>query len=345
MFYLLAIIVAVLAGVALFWPLLSQGGQARNYALSLVLVMPVAALLLYQQVGTPLGIGISGKPERQAAHPGGATGQMSDMVAQLELRLQENPADLEGWILLGRSYKTMQQFDAARSALLRAYQMAPDDPLVLAELAEAQLFASGRPTLDEETRALLERAVSLDPEQQKALWLLGIAANQDGDQTTAVQYWQKLISLTDPGSPVARSVQEQIDRTQARLGIEAPQTVMGGATAPAALEVRVAVDGNLPTLPGQAALFLIIRDPAAPAPPLGAKRIANPAFPVTLTVTDADSMLAERPIFGTDPLQIQARISLSGSPVAAEGDIESAPISVSLSHQGAVELTISVTEE
>lgn len=345
MFYFLATTVAVLAGVALFWPLLSQGRQARNYALSLVLVMPVAALLLYQQVGTPLGIGVSGKPERQAVHPGGAAGQMSDLVTQLELRLQENPADLEGWVLLGRSYKTMQQYEAARNALLRAYQMAPDDPLVLAELAEAQLFASGQPTLGEDSRALLERAISLDPEQQKALWLLGIAASQDGDHATAIQYWQKLLSLADPGSPVANSVQEQIDRAQARLGTEAPQTVMGDAAAPAALEVRVSVDGDLPPLPGQAALFLIIRDPAAPAPPLGAKRIANPAFPVTLTVTDADSMLAERPIFGTDPLQIQARISLSGSPVPAEGDLESAPIPVSHSQQGPVELTIPITHD
>lgn len=341
MFYILAAIVALLAGIALFWPLLTQGRQARNYALALVLVMPLAALLLYQQVGTPLGIGISGVPQRQVAHPGGAAGQMSDLVAQLELRLQENPADLEGWVLLGRSYKTMQQFDAARSALLRAYQMAPDDPLVLAELAEARLFASGQPTLDQETRALLQRAIDLDPEQQKALWLLGIAASQDGDQATAVQYWQKLLSLTEPGSPVARSVQDQIDRAQARPG--AATAIADDTDAPAALEVEVVLDGDLPALPPQAALFLIIRDPAAPAPPLGAKRVANPGFPVTLTVTDGDSMLAERPIFASDPLQIQARISLSGSPVPGEGDMESAPISVSGAHQGPVELTIPVT--
>jgi len=336
MFYFLAAALAVLAGIALTWPLLRQGGPSRNYGLSLVTLLPIAALFLYQQVGSPLGIGVSGKPQPENVHPAGGANPMVEMVARLEQRLQENPADLEGWILLGRSYKTMQQYEPARAALLRAYQMAPDDPLVMAELAEAQLFASGQPEFSEETLDLLRRALEMDPEQQKALWLLGIAASQDGDDALAVQYWQKLVGLTDPASPVAQSVQEQIDRARDRLGIAAPEPPV----ADGGFEVRVSVDGATPALPEQAVLFLIIRDPAAPVPPLGAKRVARPEFPLVISVTDADSMMAERPISATDPVQVVARISMSGSPVAGEGDLESTPVNVSAADGATVELKI-----
>ena len=342
MFYMLSITLAIIVGFAIFWPLLKQGQQARNYGMAAVFFLPIAALLLYQQVGSPLGIGVSGSPQNQAAHPGNVASSMTDVVALLEQRLQENPADLEGWILLGRSYKTMQQYEQAETALLRAIQMAPDDPLVLAELAEARLFTSGDPRVSAESRELLERALRLDPEQQKALWLLGIAARQDGEDAAAVQYWQRLVAVIDPASPVAQSVQEQIDLARMRMGMGTPAPVATALVNSEGIRVEISLDRENSALPEQAVLFLIVRDPKAPVPPLGAKRIANPNFPLSLVVTDADSMMAARPISGTDPVQIVARISLSGSPVAAEGDLESPPLEVSAASEGPFKLQIPI---
>lgn len=337
MFYSLSIAIAVLAGVALCWPLLTQNRAARNYALSLVLALPIIALLLYQQVGSPQGIGVSGSPQGLAAHPAQGDNPMDAMIGRLEERLQQNPADLEGWVLLGRSYKTLQKYSQAQAALLRAIQLAPDDPLVLTELAEAKLFASGNPTIGPEARAMLERALSIDPGQQKALWLLGIAASQDGDEATAVAHWQKLVGLPGLDSQVAASVQEMIDQAQLRLGN--PESV--AAAAPAiGMVVEVSFDQPDFKLPEQAALFLIVRDPATPGPPLGAKRVVNPVFPVTLNLSDADSMMAERPISGTDPVEIVARISLNGSPLAGPGDPESQPLVVSPLSDAPVKLEI-----
>jgi cytochrome c-type biogenesis protein CcmH len=337
MFYSLSIAIAVLTGVALCWPMLKQSRAARNYGLSLVLALPIIALLLYQQVGSPQGIGVSGTPQGLAAHPAQGDNPMDAMIAKLEERLQQNPADLEGWVLLGRSYKTLQQYSQAQAALLRAIQLAPDDPLVLAELAEAKLFASGNPTIGPDARAMLERALSIDPGQQKALWLLGIAASQDGDDATAIAHWQKLVGLAGPDSPVAASVQQMIDQAQTRLGSTEPLATVAPA---ARLVVEVSFDQPEFELPEQATLFLIVRDPATSGPPLGAKRVDSPVFPVTLNLSDADSMMAERPISGTDPVEIVARISLNGSPVAGPGDPESQPAVVSPASQAPVKLEI-----
>ena len=63
-------------------------------------------------------------------------------------------------------------------------------------------------------------------------------------------------------------------------------------------------------------------------------------LPLDLTISDGDSMLQERRISLESEVQLQARISLSGSPAAAAGDWQSAPVSVPLSATDTVELVI-----
>jgi cytochrome c-type biogenesis protein CcmH len=88
--------------------------------------------------------------------------------------------------------------------------------------------------------------------------------------------------------------------------------------------VVTAADGARAALEQGAVLYVVIRG-AGPAmgPPLGVRRVANPAFPLEITITDGDSMLQERPISSEAELQLQARVSLSGSPAAQSGDWQS----------------------
>ena len=59
-----------------------------------------------------------------------------------------------------------------------------------------------------------------------------------------------------------------------------------------------------------------------------------------ITITDGDSMMAERKISSLGDVQVQARLSLSGSPAARSGDWQSAKQSFSLSSNATVELSI-----
>lgn len=332
----LTIAIGILAGIGIFWPMLTHGRNVRRYGISLVVALPIVTLMLYQQVGTPLGIGVSGTPDPQATPAGNPPESMDELIARLEVRMQENPADVQGWVLLGRSYKTLQRYAEAETALTRAFQIAPDDPLVLAELAEARLFASGDPEFTPEITGMLEQALRLDPEQQKSLWLLGIAARQQGDAATAVQYWQKLLGLLDPASPVAQSVQAQLDQA----GIIPAPDIAGTTEGPAGWDIVVALDGDQAALPNDAVLFVIARDPEAPSPPLGAKRVTSPEFPVRVSLSDADSMMSARPISGASRVQFLARLSMSGSPVAGDNDLESPPVTVPENPTGPIELRI-----
>jgi cytochrome c-type biogenesis protein CcmH len=95
------------------------------------------------------------------------------------------------------------------------------------------------------------------------------------------------------------------------------------------------------TAPPGAVLFIIAKSKGAVGgPPLGARRVAQPHFPLHLTLTDADSIMPQRPISSADQLELEARLSLSGTPAPSAGDWQSAVLAVSGKSAGAVKLIL-----
>lgn len=325
MFWFVAITISLLVAAAVCWPLLRSGGLTRSAGLSLVALGVVLSLLLYREVGTPAAIDVDGRPaaRSEVARHAPDQAQMGQLLEQLEQRLQENPDDLEGWLILGRSYKTMQRYHDALAALENAYDLAPRNPVVMVELAEASMFASGNPSIGAQQRGLLEQAVAADPQNQKGLWLLGIAAAQAGETNSAADYWQRLLAQMEPGSSAAVAIQGQIDSLSGVTATEAPPESWPG------FDITVSAPGlDFQATPGSA-LFVIARRPGAAGPPLGVRRIENPAFPVKLVLTDADSMLPQLPVSSSDSLELLARLSPTGQAVPSEGDIESVVVQTS----------------
>ena len=352
MFWTIAGVVLFIGAVITLFPLLRGKSAWQPVALALAFALPAAGLWLYDNFGTPEGIGIHGRPQvaANAANPADPhAGQAADMQAALEglrQRLAASPDDLEGWLLLARTLRSQQQFAEAADALERAHALAPDNPSVMADLAEAWIYTTPDGRVPQESRALLERALEIDPDLQKGLWLMGIAAMQDGDDAFAISYWQTLLEQLDPNSNVYTMVANQVNEAQARMGM-APEAQMPPAMAeptaqPQAAEapaddgawngtrlVLDAADGARQALENGAVLYIVIRAPGpAMGPPLGVRRVMSPSFPLEVTIDDKDSMLQERPISSEAEIQLQARVSLSGSPAAQPGDWQSASKSV-----------------
>lgn len=362
MFWSIAAIALFAAALVTFLPLLRGKTLWQPAALALAFLLPAAGLWIYSEVGTPEAIGL---PSNPAAHPAAPNvagdAEIDAMIEGLRARLTDSPEDLDGWMLLARTLKTTQRYPEALDALLVARGIAPDNPDVMVELAEAQIFVSANGQIDAESVAMLERAVEMDPDQQKGLWLLGIATAQGGDLEGAVAYWETLLGKLEPGSPVAQSVQTQINEANARLGqpvepsaapaaMPAPAPVAQQATTsePVAdgswrgTAVRiVAGDEARAKIPTGATLFVIVRSPGpAMGPPLGVRRVVDPILPLDMTISDQDSMLQERKISLETEVQLQARLSLSGSPAAASGDWQSAAVVVPLDATDTVELIL-----
>jgi cytochrome c-type biogenesis protein CcmH len=365
MFWIIAAGALFTAALVTFLPLLRGKSYWQPAALALLLLLPAAGLWIYSQVGTPEAIDVPALPAGHAAAGAAAdpisAGEMDAMLEGLRARLTETPADLDGWVLLARTLKTMQRFPQAVEALEIAQRIAPDNPYVMVELAEARIFTSADGRIDADSVAMLERAVEAEPNQQKGLWLLGVTSAQAGDDAFAISYWESLLAQLEAGSPVAQSVQAQVNEARARLGMEVetpaslalpesrPEIAAESSAVPATddtgwqgTEVRItASEAARTAIPPGAVMFVVIRAPGpAVGPPLGVRRIAGPAFPLELTITDGDSMLAERKISLESEVQLQVRVSLSGSPGAQPGDWQSAPVTIPLSSGSTVELIL-----
>ena len=62
---------------------------------------------------------------------------IEQMVARLAARLEQTPADADGWARLGRAYLVMGERGKARDAFARAVKLRPDDPALQQALADA----------------------------------------------------------------------------------------------------------------------------------------------------------------------------------------------------------------
>ena len=347
MFWPIAAAVLFAAALITLLPLLRAKSLWKPLALAMVFLLPATGLLMYQEIGTPDALDLRPAPQRAAntseTHAPESE-EMDTMIAGLRGRLTENPEDLDGWMLLARTLKTTQQFQQAVEALETANRISPDDPRVMVELVEARIFLTPDGGINDEMIATLKQVLDQQPGMQKALWLMGIASSQRGNEAAAIAYWESLLEQLEPGSPVAQSVQSQIDQSRANMGIVVEETPIVVEDDGSWQGIRLAVtagESAQSRIPAGGVLYVMIRSPGpAMGPPLGVRRIIDPVLPLEITISDQDSMLEERQISSESEVQLQARISLTGSPAAGSGDWQSASLTVSLDSAEAVELVI-----
>ncbi len=183
-------------------------GGGRGMALVVMLLVPLIALMAYFSVRPDPGLlqaaGISESMAEADA------GQLSLMAENLRERLETQPDDGLGWLVLGRVHMALDEVDAAMVAFSQAMQYMESDPRPLVDYAEARAARPDGPGWDEQGSALLEQALQLEPEQPKALWLAGIAAIAQDDPGAAREYWGQLLVLMPEDSEVAEILREQI---------------------------------------------------------------------------------------------------------------------------------------
>ncbi len=255
-----------------------------------------------------------------------ADGSPQSMVATLARRLAKDPNDLNGWLLLGRSYSVLEETPLAVRAYEHANQLAKGENVdALLGLAEA-LVAEDDSQLSGRAGDLVDKALMLDPHSPKALFYGAASAIQRKQLPLARERFTTLLAENPPDN-VRPIIEQQIQAIDQALGAAAPaagpDTGAGAAAAggaPARVRIHITV---APTLKagekGDAPLFVFVRDPRAAGPPLAVKRLAA-HFPQNVELSSADAMLAGHGIQVGQDVEIVARISGSGGPLARTGD-------------------------
>lgn len=181
--------------------------SSRKTAIALLVLLPIVALFGYGVLGNPRAL----DPAQTVAKPKMSPDQINAMVAQLAARMQANPDDLQGWLMLARSYKVLGRYDEAATAYGKAEKAIEGDPDLLASYAETLAMAGGK-GLQGKPAALVDKALKIDPGHGHSLFLAGAAAMEAGDAKKGIAYWEALLPQVEPGSDIDRMLREGIDK-------------------------------------------------------------------------------------------------------------------------------------
>ncbi|UCE76227.1 MAG: c-type cytochrome biogenesis protein CcmI [Gammaproteobacteria bacterium] len=312
------------------------------------LLIPALAVFLYLQLGAaplleqPARPPVAQKPAQDTAHP------LEDMVQQLAIRLQEDPDNAEGWVMLGRSYAALDRYQEAANAYAQARRIAGDHPQLLVDSADIMVMASGG-RFTPEAGELLERALQVQPENAKGLWLMGHYKYQGEDLQGAVDYWQRAAAQLPPDSEDTRAIRQQIEQAESRLvaagGTLAPAAETPASPAPAAeakaVEVSVRLD---PALSAQASaqdtVFIFARAAQGPRMPLAIVRKRVSELPVTVTLDDSLAMSPAMVMSNFSEVTVGARVSKSGNAMPQSGDLQGSVTPVQVQAGASVEVVI-----
>ena len=187
--------------------IVSTTQRSRPTAMVLVFALPLLAVAGYALLGNPLAL----NPEKAVAQSQMTAEDINAMVEKLAARMQENPDDTNGWLMLARSYKMLGRYDEAVAAFGKAEKAVAEDPEQLASYAETLAMASGK-GLSGKALELVNQALKLNPQHAHALFLAGMAAMERGDRSAAIGYWETLLSQVEPGSELDQMLRQGIEQ-------------------------------------------------------------------------------------------------------------------------------------
>jgi cytochrome c-type biogenesis protein CcmH len=351
-FLVIAAVMAAIAATAVAFPLLRSPRSRLTGALAGVAVMAVAAGLYPLWSNWDWHAAVATKP---AVAP-----QVLEMVAKLERHMKDAPDDLKGWLLLGQSDLALERGDRAIDAYEHAHRIDPNNVDAMLGLGEALSIRSGG-NVTPPAGDLFERALVLEPDNPRALLYAGFGAATRGDRATARQRWLRLKGLHPPpeidamlNDRIAELGTADLDQGPAGAGaavvgatvpaasgaaVTAPDA-SAGSSAAALATVNIQIAPALKSrLTGDVPLFVFAREPGGGGPPLAAKRLTSAALGSEVRLSAADSLIPGRSLIAGQKVSITARISFSGQPLPATGDLYG-ELTYDVGHDGVRDLVI-----
>jgi cytochrome c-type biogenesis protein CcmH len=341
-FIAIAALMAVAAGAVVAWPLLRRGGRKLLPAAAVVIFV-LASGFLYTRWSNWDWSGQKQIP------PEGA--QIEAMVGRLEQKLAANPNDLQGWLMLGRSYLTLERFDDAMAAYDHALKLGGgNDAEAALGMGEAISMRAGGQIIPPAAE-LFETALKLAPQNPKALLFGGFVAANRGDKALARSRWEALKAMNPPpqlvqmldarlasldAAPAAAGPQAAVSNQAGGPTPGAPTADDSGAQATVAIKLAPAVSDRAKSA---AALFVFASEPGVRGPPLAVKRLSLADIGAPITLSAADSMMPSRTLKSGQSVTITARISFSGQPTSSAGDLYG-ELTYNVGHDGTRELLI-----
>ncbi len=193
--------------------------RRRVTAAAALLLVPVGTTALYLKLGSPQ---LPGEPLAARLQAVNDNSPIAKMVAQVEAHLAKNPNDARGYEVLAPVYLRLGRAQDAVRARRKVIELSGASATRQANLGEALIAAANGVVTDEAKRAF-EQALKLDPNELKATFFTGLAAQQDGNIEKAAEIWRGMLAKAPADAPWVRTVR----RALANIG--KPVAPVGGA--------------------------------------------------------------------------------------------------------------------
>jgi cytochrome c-type biogenesis protein CcmH len=317
-------------------------------ALVIGAAIPVIAGLLYAKLGAPDAFSPLATAPRDQHQLSGA--QVDEMVAKLAARLEKEPDNVDGWVMLARTYYQQRKFPEAARAYEKLTKLLPNEADLYSDYADALAMAQGR-NLSGKPMELVKKALELDPNQWKALAMAGTEAFDRKDYKAAITYWERL-KANAGDEPIGKQIQASIDEARQLAGLPpsapaapaAPVAAAAGKAAPAPAAKAEAAAPSGKSVSGTVtlekalaakasptdAVFVFARPADGSKMPIALTRGQVKDLPLKFTLDDTTSMNPQVKMSAFQEIILVARVSKSGSAMPASGDLEglSKPIKV-----------------
>jgi cytochrome c-type biogenesis protein CcmH len=245
-------------------------------------------------------------------------------------------------MMLGKSYKYLQQYPKAVDAFAKAYALLGDQPEIMLLYADALAYANNEQLAGKPAELAFE-ALAIEPENLTGLWLGGMAKAQAGEAAEAIKLWRKLDTLLAPGSQEQKEVQSLLAKLESQSPTVAAEEkpVQQAKTADKAINVQVSLAPELQksVSPGDT-VFIYAQALTGSRVPLAIVRKQVADLPLTVSLNDAMAMMPTMKLSNFAQVKLLARVSKSGNAMSQLGDLIGVIDSVALTDKNSHTIVI-----
>ena len=317
-------------------PVAKQEKPALWTAVLVAVALPLSAVGMYMWVGEPDALNPMAVQSNDKVDPT----QLLQMAESLAQKLNDKPDNLQGWVMLGRTYRTLEKFDASVQAYDRALKLSADDDLKLERVEVLAMKSQGN--FEGEPWNVIRDILQRDPQNYGALLMAGSASYSHEKFADALKYWQQARKPLAADNPDVPGLDEAIASVQQKLGMPAqvakgPSAQMNAAQMPVAApsaNTSGAASTGL-TVSGQVAIAEALKGKVKPsdvvfiyATPANGERMPLAIFkttvaqlPLAFTLDDSTAMTPERKLSGAGEVLVKVRVSKSGNAMPQSGDL------------------------
>ena len=319
------------------------------WVMSFVFLVPVAACVMYAVMGQPLALNPAALQAEAEQGSDISPEKMTEMATALTRRLQDEPNQVDGWIMLARVQRAREQFDESDAAFRKALALSKDDNLAI-EHAEV-LAQKNQGNFAGQPWAIIQRVLTVDPQHLNALLLAGSASYSELNYRSALRFWERAREVVEPASPEAPELDRAIAQTREKMGLPpAPSRSNAMASAQGQPNTNSANNGasvsnnsagasnnqaNTARITGRVSVIKELADKVAPTDtvfvfatpvsgsrmPLAIVRTTADKLPFDFVLDDSTSMNPAAKLSSMTEVTVKVRISKSGQAMAQPGDL------------------------